>query len=200
LVVLGKNIGVESGPPEILRDNFSLSHESRFDALAAGELWHPGMEIIFSSGSTVPGLPSEAAAMKKYMQTHVNNRFGRPKVPEDAILLEEKSIDTAGNAEEVARLLKERTYRCIGLVSVGYHVNNAARLFKNYGVPINQKFASEEIVRQISPRHERIVENWKKTKRIKDEHRKEMLRTILLLTRIDRKGKLLRKITSRSRG
>lgn len=206
LIVLGKNIGVGSNQEDIQADNFSLSRESRMNALAAGMLWRPGMDIIFSTGQTAPGTPSEAEAMKRYMQIHFKDEHDNPLIPEENIFLEETSIDTAGNAEEVSRLLAERgkTYNHIGLVSVGYHVPRAATLFNRYGVAIGTEYSSDQLLRSRSSRHNQLVDHWRKTPRIKNrsplnlgETGKEFVLRALL--HVDRKGKALRKVTQRSR-
>jgi uncharacterized SAM-binding protein YcdF (DUF218 family) len=98
LIVLGKNIGVDSSPEDIRRDNYHLSRESRLNALAAGNLYRPGMKILFSTGGE--GVPAESSAMRDYLLS----RF--PDIPEEAIDLEDRSIDTAGNAEEVSKILR----------------------------------------------------------------------------------------------
>lgn len=198
LIVLGKNIGVGSNQKDIQTDNFNLSRESRMNALAAGILWRPGMDIILSTGQTSPGTPSEAEAMKRYMQAHFKDEYGNPVIPEENILLEEVSIDTAGNAEEVSRLLKNRNYQNVGLVSVGYHVGNAATLFERYGVAVDQKFAAEDLVRTRSNLHRVLINEWGKSDRVKMETKKERVRTLLLKT-IDRHGQLLRFITEKTR-
>ena len=170
LVVLGKNIGVGSSPGTIRRDNFHLSNETRINVLAGGILYQPGMDIICSSGETA-GPPSEARAMKRYLQVHF------PDIPEEHIILEEhkNSIDTAGNAEEVAKIVKAKGYKYIGLVTVGYHLNNAVTLFERYGVPIEQKFIAEDVVQERSLRHERYLKYWEETGRIKREKKKERI-------------------------
>jgi uncharacterized SAM-binding protein YcdF (DUF218 family) len=192
LIVLGKNIGVGSTQMDIQKDRFHLSRESRFSSLAAGMLWQPGMDVLFSTGKTAgPEVPSEASAMKSYLKVHF------PDIPDENILMEETSIDTAGNAEEVSHYPNIRSYDHIGLLSVGYHVANAATLFERYGVNIEQKFASEDILRQRSDRHNHLVDHWKSSDRIKKEETKEAIRRALLF--VDRKGRFLRKITNHSR-
>jgi uncharacterized SAM-binding protein YcdF (DUF218 family) len=192
LVVLGKNIGIGSSPKAIRKDNFHLSHETRINVLACGMLYQPGMDIICSSGET-SGPPSEARAMKDYLLLHF------PQIPRSHIILEEhkNSIDTAGNAEEVAKIVKARGYKYVGLVTVGYHLNNAATLFERYGVPVRQKFVAEHVVQERSARHRQYIIHWEKTGRIQQEKGKEAIRRLLL--RFDRKGKFLRLLTQRTR-
>lgn len=203
IIVLGKNIGVDSTHDDIRRDNFNLSQDSRISAIAAGMLAekYPGVDIIFSTGATTKGLPSEARSMKKYMDAHIRDVMDQTVVGTNQVGLEERSKDTAGNAREVAEILKNRkdkVYQNIGLVSVGYHVGNAATYFRNYGVPIDMEIASEEILAARSPRHARFVEAWREKDRVQGEIKKEAIRT-KLQSSIDRKGHLLRFITFFSR-
>lgn len=192
VLVLGKNIGIGSSPDKIRNDNFNLSAETRSNVLAAGMLYKPGMNILFSTGQTVgANTPSEAQAMKNYFHAHFTG------IPEKHILLEENSIDTASNAEEVAKIVRDKNYNHVGLVTVGYHLHNAVTLFERHGVSVEQKIIAEDIVRERTPHHQRYIENWKETTRIKQEEKKESIRKAFLA--IDQKGKLLRLITQRTR-
>jgi uncharacterized SAM-binding protein YcdF (DUF218 family) len=122
-----------------------------------------------------------------------------PDVPVANLFTEEKSIDTAGNAEEVALWLSEQQlrYRRIGLITVGYHLKNAATLFSNYGVDIAETYPSEQVLGSNSNLLGSYVRGWSQTNRVKQEEKKEFVRTLLLP--IDRKGRLLRVLTARTR-
>lgn len=194
LIVLGKNIGVGSTPEDIRHKPRHLSQESRMNVLAAGELWTPDTDLLFSSGQTAgQGTLSEAGAMKDYLAMR------HPEIPEERVFTEERSIDTAGNADEVAKLLaqKEKSYGRVGLVTVGYHLKNAARLFQNYGVQINDKYPAEVVVRTIHPVLNRYVMLWSASDKVAAEYRRERIRAMMLS--IDKRGKLLRQITTRNR-
>ena len=119
-----------------------------------------------------------------------------PGISESQMLIEAKSIDTASNAEEVLKMLEDRAYVRIGLLTVGYHLDNAVELFRNYGILIEDQYVAEEIVREIHPLLAVYVAGWTKTVRVKQEYHKELIRRLLLL--IDRKGHLLRLVTSRT--
>ena len=192
LIVLGKNIGIGSSPENIRHRHDHLSRESRINTTAAGELWTPGTDILFSGGQTA-GLDtaSEAAAMKDYFKKLY------PNVPNSNLFLEEKSIDTAGNAEETTKFLSENHYKHIGLLTVGYHLKNARRLFENFGVNISETFAAEKTVQTRSPLHKTYITGWSDSKHVKREYKKEALRSIVLVA--DRKGRIVHLITTRSR-
>ena len=96
VVALGKNWK---------RSPFGPSLESRMNALAAAHLVSTGAGdlLIFSGGRTAgPDRPSEARAMYAYMRRF----FSEEQIPEEAVILEETSIDTAANAEHVHDILR----------------------------------------------------------------------------------------------
>jgi uncharacterized SAM-binding protein YcdF (DUF218 family) len=201
LIVLGKNIGVGSTKEDIQADKYHLSVESRFNTLAARAIYESGMTVLFSTGQTAgPEIPSEAGAMRDYFMSRYRKDLADPK----DVKTEEISIDTAGNAKEVARWLQgnRQKYGKIKLLTVGYHAEAATTLFENYGVKIDETLVAEDIL--SSPRtpghkaYEEYIDAWRKTDRIKKENKKEHARQLLL--HIDRKGKLVRLITQRSRG
>ncbi len=104
LVVLGKNW--REYPPKEKMGEFKLrlSLEAKMSVLAAGEMFKESLidKIIFSGGKTAgKEYPSESEQMAVYL------REKYPNIPETAIILEEKSTDTVGNAEKIAEIIKE---------------------------------------------------------------------------------------------
>ena len=195
LIVLGKNIGVGWSPEKIRRTKGFLSGHSRLNVLAAGDLYNQGLtqRIIFSTGQT-SGSPSEAQAMKDFLK----EKF--PQIPDSAVILEENSIDTAGNAEEVAKLVAEYEFSSVGLLTVGFHLPNARRLFQRFGVKVekSESFSAEQIVKGRARQPEFFVKAYSSSSLVKREKRKELIRSLLLFT-IDPKGQLIRHITKRQR-
>lgn len=193
IVVLGKNIGVDSTGQDIAHDNFHLSTDSRMNTLAAGMVYTPGVEYLFATGKTAgENIPAESDSMIAYFKKHF------PDVPNEVLHKDALSKDTAGNASETAFFLKEREYDSLALVTVGYHLENAGTLFERHGVPIARHIASESVVRERSSHHEKFVNEWESSTRVKKEKRKEVVRSLLL--HVDRKGTLLSYITARTRG
>lgn len=197
LVVLGKNIGVGSSPEDIRQDPDHLSDESRMTVQAAGILYGASagnMDLLFSGGHTAgETVPTEAEAMQSYF------RLQYPEVPETSLSTEDESIDTRTNAIEVAKILAVGpNYDRIDLLSVFYHVSNAATLFRRLDVPIDRTYASDEIVGERSGEDRAFVHDWYGSERIAKEIQKERVRSVLLNT-IDRRGRLLHAVTQRSR-
>lgn len=122
-----------------------LSLESALNVIAAEKLFNKGVaeKIIFTTGKTTGRIiPSEAEAMKNLLQEIW------PEIPDRSIVLEEKSKDTSGNAEEVSKIIRSNNFKNIGIVDVGFHLKNARTLFERYGVRIADKnsFVAEEVV------------------------------------------------------
>lgn len=128
LVVLGKNW---KKYPKAGDTNIELSTDSKISALAAGLLLskdEPDYDyVIFSTGKTAgANWPSEAKAMKDYL-------LSKMTVSQEKIILEEISIDTAGNAEEVGKLLsKINDAKTFDLMTVGYHLPRAVKIFTTF--------------------------------------------------------------------
>lgn len=84
------------------------------------EGWAP---VILYSGAAAEGDVSNAAAMR-----NISVKMG---VPKDDILIEEKSVDTAQNAEYSAMIIKEKGYRSMMLVTSPYHQRRTMELFRS---------------------------------------------------------------------
>jgi uncharacterized SAM-binding protein YcdF (DUF218 family) len=175
-----------------LNNQKELTIESKITALFASILLKQkiGQKIIFSGGFT-KGKESKSEASKMY--EFVLNYI---QIPQNDIYLEENSIDTAGNASEVKKYLDKNS--TVYLVSFGYHLKRAKRLFENYGIKVSGIFASEKILSKSLLVHKKLVKEFGfKRKAIK------LIKEIIFLTlvySIDSKGKILRIISSRTRG
>jgi uncharacterized SAM-binding protein YcdF (DUF218 family) len=194
VVVLGKGYN----PDKKQRASDSLSERSKWNVLAAGELYRRGIthKLIFAGGRTAKGMDSEAAAMRTFLQREY------PDIPEDAVFTEEESIDTASNVERVRAKLSELQASKVGLLTTQDHLRNSERLFQNYEVPITRSYSSEDIVRGLSPIHSRNIDRYMKSWRQRFYVRpKEAVRGALL--RVDKKGKaanwVVRKFSSRTK-
>lgn len=221
LIVPGKNIGVRHSPRSLQEQYYRLtcdlrtflpnvmhiklpqvaegplSLESALNVIAAGKLFNKGVakKIIFTTGHTAgDDVPSEAQAMKNLLKEIF------PQIPDSAIILEEKSKDTSGNAEEVSNIVWLNNFKRVGLVDVGFHLLNARTLLRRYRVGIRNEdsFVAEEILSQEAKDPKLFPKSFNKSKVVRKERLKEAIRSILLYT-IDRKGTLLRKVAERTR-
>jgi uncharacterized SAM-binding protein YcdF (DUF218 family) len=188
LIVLGKNIGIQSTQNDIREDSDHLSTDSRINVLAAVESYQPGMTLIFSTGKTSgEDIPSEASAMYNFFKKEFRGEL------KGKVILEENSIDTATNAAEVSNILKNMSHGRVYLLTVGHHLRNAITLFERNGVTIQKGIISENVVRNSSVSHKKFIDNWALSDRVKKERIKELIRKIGLI--VDRKGTLMHLIT-----
>ncbi|MBV9279602.1 MAG: YdcF family protein [Chloroflexi bacterium] len=184
LVVLGKNWR---------RSPFGLSLESKMNALAAAELYAAGRvdHLLFSGGRTAGrDRQSEAEAMYLFLRRF----YGADRIPDTAVLLEDRSIDTAGNAEQAAATLARLGIQEVGLLTVECHLPAATLLFAAYGVKPCATFAAEAILRQRSPHHAALLQRYRRSPRARLDRVRERIRRALLP--VDPAGRLLRPVTS----
>lgn len=178
VIALGKNWGP---------DQKRLSLESRMTAVAAGKLLKDGVakKVIFSGGYTAGNeMPSEAGAMLKHMARNYGDQV-------EKVYLEDESLDTSRNAENVRGLIDEGDR--VMLLSVGYHFPRAKRIFGSYGVEAD--VMSSEKVLADNNHTDKFLKNYRESLRHKFEAAKE---TLILnpISLVDRKGIALRGIAS----
>jgi len=94
---------------------------------AAAELFHQRLSrLIIFSGGAFGALPAEAKVMQRLAQ--------ELDVPASACLLEDQSHTTEENARFTAELLRARGIQQVLLVTDGFHLLRAVRLFRREGV------------------------------------------------------------------
>lgn len=182
LVVLGKNWS---------RDRRRLSVESRLNAVAAIELYRRGVavEILFSGGHTAGARhPSEAAEMAGLARTLA------PSAPSEALLLEEKSIDTAANAQHVRVMLNRMEPRPVYLLTTSNHLPAAVRIFEAHSVPVSAAFKSEDVVHGRSAHYASLLNRYRRSPRVRMDRMRERLRMVLL--GVDPRARTLRPLTT----
>jgi len=104
---------------------------------AADRMWHAANlykagkapVLILSGGlASAQGTMTEAASMQLFLRD-----LG---VPDAAMLLEERSVNTRENAQYTARMLSERGIPSVVLVTSALHMPRAVRLFEAQGVQV----------------------------------------------------------------
>ncbi|MBI2058067.1 MAG: YdcF family protein [Candidatus Yanofskybacteria bacterium] len=171
-----------------------LSVDSKMSVLAAGKMFMDGLagKIIFSGGKTAgPGNPSEAEAMKDYLEV----KF--PEIPERAIIVEGGSVDTFDQAEKTLHILNKYGLTKVALLTVGYQLPRAEKIFRKAGINIEEGFVSEDQLKTRSSHYRSFVRKWLHSKRhFKKEVEEFLLRSMLF---IDTEGKALRTVTKKLR-
>lgn len=191
-IVLGKN-WQEYPPKNAPKDwRLRMSIEGKMTTLAAGEFYRHGFaeKIIFSGGKTAgKNFESEAEAMREYL------RIKFPEIPDESVILEEKSFNTQGNAENVARMLGGGKDG-LALITMTSHLPRAVKIFAQHRLSV-QGFKTEELLQKYSLHRRRFVDKFLASRRAKFENFKEkILRAILF---VDPKGEFIGRISRRVR-
>lgn len=167
LIVLGENIKKGWGPKEIRQDPLQLSPYSKANALAAAILYLQGATdtFIFSTGRTAgKSVPSEAEAMQAYFgritRQILETRRKNPHLKDlwsnrsfsPIIILEERSLNTAGNAREVVKTIKEESIssNTFGLLAPSFHIKRAEMHFRRHGIEATV-FTTDDILEAVMP-------------------------------------------------
>lgn len=197
LVVLGKNWENHTQSDERA---VTLSIDSQISALAAG--WKFVKEkfdyLIFSTGKTAgEDWPSEAQAMKDFLLKNLPKE--KYFLPEEKIILEEISFDTAGNAEEVGKIFVDRDWsnQEITLMTVGYHLPRARKLFFNFGAAFTYEANSYEEMAKMGCVYASLANKRKFSFGVKLEKIKEAFLLFFLI--FDYHGKMIRKLAKKVR-
>jgi uncharacterized SAM-binding protein YcdF (DUF218 family) len=112
---------------------------------AADRMWHAARlykagkapVVVLSGGLAFEdGLMSEAASMRAFMHD-----LG---VPDNAMVLEEQSVNTRQNAHHTAALLRERGMTQIVLVTSALHMRRSALLFEAQGLKVTPAATDHE--------------------------------------------------------
>lgn len=124
IVVLGG--GASSGTPDI--DGEGNLYGSAANRLLTAVRLHrqSGLPILFSGGQVFSDSGNEADIAKRQL-------LGLG-IPEEAILIENQSLNTAQNATNTAVVLQENELHSPVLVTSGFHMSRAMQHFKNAGL------------------------------------------------------------------
>jgi uncharacterized SAM-binding protein YcdF (DUF218 family) len=180
LIVLGK--GYEPYSPESVladfwleqRDGQILSTSSQISAMATALMYQAKKnflkKIILSGGDTTGFGVSEAEDMEKVFRKYI-------EVEEDIFEKEMRSKDTSENAEFVYEILRREGLEKAGLMTVGYHLPRAKKVFEIYDIVI-PRFASEDVLLEFPPpgerkKYEAIIEKWAESHWVEEDKRKE---------------------------
>ena len=134
LIVLGRNFQPGFNRRTLAEQRFHLSPGSRINDLSAGLILKAGLAdvLIISTGHTAgSNVPSEARAMKDHLQRIFKD------IPDEAIILEETSIDTEGNVSEIKKIVDQHPeLKTFGLLTDPAHLKRAVPMFKKSGLSV----------------------------------------------------------------
>jgi hypothetical protein len=191
VVGFGKNWGNRKRPfttPD--GQAFMVSEDTARTAVACGDVYISGRarKILFSTGETRIGAPTEATGMKLQLRSV----YSEDEIPDEDIILEESSIDTPGNIESIKEIVEKSGFKEVLGVTVNFHTWRVKRLNHIQGSPISHVVSSEEILRKrgFSLPERSIM-------KLVKEYTLEA--GLLGLSLFDREGRIPRKITQRIR-
>jgi len=145
-----------------LRTGWKPDLAAHMRILGAARLYHEAYEndispYVIISGGKINGVDNPALS-------HVlgNVAINVYHISAEDVFLEDRSIDTTENAEFSMDLIRRRGLENrISLITSGYHLPRSKAAFKRYGANIVNAFVAEDLISDISPRHERFVRTYK---------------------------------------
>ena len=127
IVVLG---GILQNPASPIapfeRSDAANRFEKGLDLLSAGKARF--LVLTGAKFTDSPSVPSEGEVLRQIAR--------RRSVPDEAILVTERVVNTATEARAVRNLARQRGWRRILLVTSAYHMPRAMMLFKHIGVEV----------------------------------------------------------------
>lgn len=184
------------------------SLESKMRAIGALELFEKGKakKIIISGSGRRKGVSAEttvADVMKEYLVSR--------GIPENAIVTEGTSMNTAEGLENVLALLDKEDIKKILLETNEYHLPRARQLFENilkkHGLDIDlaDSISAEELLKERSPHYDKLASHFEFPDSLKNAPKealqkglREFLRRILIY--IDRDDKIAKFLAGKVRG
>lgn len=184
------------------------SLKSKMRAIGALELFEKGKakKIIISGSGHRKGVSTEATVadvMKEYLVSR--------GIPENAIVTEGTSMNTAEGLENVFDLLEKEDIKKILLETNEYHLPRARQLFENIlekrglKIDLTDSFSAEALLKERSHHYEKLVSHFEFPDSLKNAPKealqkglREFLRRILIY--VDRDDKVAKFLAEKVRG
>ena len=173
-------------------EKIMLTPESKATAHAGGIICDKGIleKFILSGGKTQgENYPSEAELMRDYIYENISKNVA------DFITLESNSMTTWGNARNVKRILENEINKDAGLLTIGYHLPRAIKIFEIEGFSNLAPLASENYLQESYSTE--ISDYLKSFKGVSEQTKELMVRTF---TFFFPDGKILESIANKTRG
>ena len=145
VVVLGENLKYGWPARRIAEATWNSSISNKIQAIAARltavDLMNVGykVDIVNSTGDTAGIGVSEAEALRNYETTGNRLRLN------GQIINETESLETPGNAEYTAEILRKKQYDKLVLLTAKDHMKRSNRLFRAFGINFDNHMASEDV-------------------------------------------------------
>lgn len=113
-------------------DTHELNFESKLKVAAMAEVFDQKLTpVIISSGGALWGAPPMGRLMAEALE---GPRF---KVPPEAVIEENETTDSRVQVEKILGIVKERSFKKVGVVADSKHLDLVVPLFKNYGLEVD---------------------------------------------------------------
>lgn len=151
---------------------------------------HVAPYIILLDGKSDP--QQDQFMSRTYLKSWYKYHVGHTStIPNDHILLESNSINTATNMAALGAIKNQYGFKSVIIVTNSYHRNRATLLACNYGTPAFS-LSAEELIKDNDPSQANYLDDLYSTKAIKNEQLKEGIETALMY--VDPKGVIPTKI------
>lgn len=140
---------------------WQLSPEAYMRAVAAYQLWHEGLapRIILTGG-----MPNKEWAKENFGDVEANSEqmaqllIKKFHVPEDAIVIETRSVKTVDNVAHALNALQERGLPADDFIvlSTGFHMDRITEIMKKFGLQSLPKTAEEALNQRAQEHAEKI--------------------------------------------
>lgn len=136
---------------------WQMSMEAKMRTIAAGQAYTEGLtdKIILTGGKTGgQELPSESETMK-------NMLIKKFQIPEDKLIIEDKSTNTIENFAHVVNIIDQdpSSYSNVAVLSNQYHVDRAQEIGKRFFVDADGQ-AAEELLVKRSQKYQKVLDKF----------------------------------------
>jgi len=150
---------------------WQMNMEAKMRTIAAGEAYLEGLtrKLILTGGKTGgPDLPSEAEVMRNMLVKKI-------KVPQQDILIEDRSTNTIENFANVMNIIDQapQEYQSTAVLSNQYHVNRAKILAKSFSGE-TQGQAAEPILDRRSEKYRKVLDRFFSSPQYQDKLKGEV--------------------------
>lgn len=197
IIVLGAGVQEKKSH---LKSRIEPGFGGKMRAMAAAEAYRQGLTpvLVFSGGKTAgEEYPSEAQAMQAFLERKYQNQDGKfSHIPPEAIILEEKSKDTSTNFENLLKLIKEKGWNNVAILTNDFHLERTTKLIHNFSLEA-EDISAEEKLKERDPRFIKIIHNFYSSSGMKSAQRTEKI--LMLMLKVDPKANIPRFIASHLR-
>ena len=148
----------------------------RLDGAAIAYSKNLAPRIILLDGAKGP--LEDGLTSKTYLQESLRRLAGgNASLPDEAIIIENRSINTATNMRELRKIVAAQNIKKVLIVTNEYHERRATLLSCEYGVPASSSSA-EDLILEVDPERKGEIHNLYHTSEVRIIKTKEELEVI----------------------